>query len=286
MEVNMLIEKAPAKINLALDVIGKRTDNYHDLNMVMTTIDLSDRLIFDKINEDKIILNTNKHYLPNDKRNLVYQVADLMRKTYGIKTGISIFIHKNIPVAAGLGGGSSDAAATIRAMNKMFKLGMSLSDMIHIGEKVGSDVPFCIYNKTANALGKGEILTPLPKIPKCWVILVKPQFGVSTKDIFDNINHQEMMHPDVPSLIDAIKNQDYKKLCLTMGNTLEEVTFRLYPEVMKIKEKLLMLGADAALMSGSGPTVFGLVLKERKAKTIMNSIDKNKYETYAVRILG
>ncbi|QVK17960.1 4-(cytidine 5'-diphospho)-2-C-methyl-D-erythritol kinase [Mycoplasmatota bacterium] len=282
----MIIEKAPAKINLALDVLEKRKDNYHNLKMVMTTIDLYDRLTFDNIQEDKIILNSNKLYLPVDEKNLVYKVAKLIKDSYNINSGIKIFINKNIPIAAGLAGGSSDAAATIRAMNKMFKLGLSLSEMIDIGMQVGSDVPFCIYNKTAIAEGRGEIITPLNKVPKCWVVLVKPLFGVSTKEVFENININKISHPNVEKIIGAIKNQDYHSLCQSIGNFLEEVTFKLYPEVEEIKGKLQILGADAVLMSGSGPTVFGLVLKERKAKIIMNSIDRNKYETHAVRILG
>ncbi len=282
----MFHEKAPAKINLALDVVGKREDGFHDLNMVMTTIDLYDRLSFDKLNEDKIILNSNKHYLPNDSKNLVYQTVDLMKKTYGIKTGLKIYINKNIPVSAGLAGGSSDAAATIRAMNKMFKLNLNLSKMIEIGKQIGSDVPFCIYNKTAIVKGKGDMITPLSKVPKCWVVLVKPHFGVSTGEVFKNIQMDKIVHPNVEKIIHAVKKQDYHFLCQSIGNALESVTFQLYPEVKVIKEKLKVLGIDATLMSGSGPTVFGFVLKERKAKKIINSIDKNKYETYAVRILG
>ncbi len=282
----MITEKAPAKINLALDVISKREDNFHNLKMVMTTVDLYDRLTFEKISEDKIILNSNKHYLPNDDRNLVYKTAQLIKLAYNIKTGIKIYIDKNIPVAAGLAGGSSDAAATIRAMNRMFKLDMSFSDMIEIGKQVGSDVPFCIYNKTAIAEGRGEILTPLPKASKCWIVLAKPQFGVSTKDVFENLQLDEISHPNVGKLIEAIQKQDYQMLCQTIGNSLESVTFKMHPEVQELKEKLLILGADVALMSGSGPTVFALVLKENKAKKIINSLDKSKYETHAVRILG
>ncbi len=282
----MIIEKAPAKINLALDVINKRDDGYHNLKMVMTTIDLYDRITFEKIDENKIILNSNKHYLPNDDKNLAYKAAKLIKENYKIDKGIKIYIDKNIPVAAGLAGGSSDAAATIRALNKMFKLEMNLSDMINIGEKIGSDVPFCIYNKTAIAEGRGEILTPIRKVPKCWVVLVKPKFGVSTKEIFGNVNYLDIFHPNVEQVISSLNNQDYYQLCSMIGNSLENVTFKLYPEVQEIKKKLLLLGVDAALMSGSGPTVFGFVKKEKKAKKILNSIDTNKYKVYAVRILG
>lgn len=282
----MYIEKAPAKINLLLDVIGKREDNYHNLRMVMTTIDLYDRISINKINENKIIINSNKYFLPNDERNLVYKATKLMKATFNINSGFNIFIEKNIPVAAGLAGGSSDAAATIRAINKIFKLNLSLSEMINLGLLIGSDVPFCLYNRTALVEGRGEIITPLPKVPKCWVILVKPHFGVSTKDVFSNVDLNEIHHPNIEKMIESIKHPNYSLMCESLGNSLEQVTFKMYPEVREVKEKLLYLGVDNALMSGSGPTVFGLVLKERKAKKIINSIDKNKYETFAVRILG
>ncbi|MDF2699652.1 MAG: 4-(cytidine 5-diphospho)-2-C-methyl-D-erythritol kinase [Haloplasmataceae bacterium] len=282
----MIIEKAPAKINLALNVINKREDNYHNLHMVMTTIDLFDRLTFEKIDEDKIVLSSNKHYLPNDERNLVYKVTKLIKEKYKINSGVRIFIQKHIPVAAGLAGGSSDAAATIRALNKMFKLNLSLSEMIEIGQSIGSDVPFCLYNKTAIAEGRGEILTPLQRVPRCWVILVKPIFGVSTKEIFENIKINEIEHPNVQDVISAVKEQNYLKLCQSIGNSLEQVTFRLYPEVKEIKDKLLNLGVDAVLMSGSGPTVFALTRKENKAMNIINSLDHRKYELFAIRTLG
>jgi 4-diphosphocytidyl-2-C-methyl-D-erythritol kinase len=282
----MFIEKAPAKINLALDIIGKYEDNYHNLSMVMTTVDLYDRIIIQKINEDKIILESNRYYLPNDRRNLVYKAAQIMKEKYNYDKGLKIYIDKKIPIAAGLAGGSSNAAATIRAINKLFKLELSLDEMINVGKEIGSDVPFCLYNKTALVEGKGEIIKPLPIPPKCWIILVKPHFGVSTKEIFAKVKLNSLEHPNVNEVVKAINNKDYYNLCKSIGNALEEVTFSKYKEVKIIKEKLLYLGVDAALMSGSGPTVFGLVLKERKAKKIINSLDKNQYETHAVRILG
>jgi len=282
----MYIEKAPAKINLTLDIIGKREDNYHDLRMVMTTIDLYDRLLINKIKENQIVLSSNKYFLPNDEKNLVYKAAKIMKNTFNIKTGLNIYIEKNIPIAAGLAGGSSDAAAMIRAINKLFKLNLNLEKMISIGKQIGSDIPFCLYNKTALVEGRGEIITPLPKVAKCWVILVKPNFGVATKDVFSNVDFKKIFHPDVDKMIKAIKLQNYNLICQSIGNSLEQVTFDMYPEVKEIKEKVISLGVDAALMSGSGPTIFGLVLKERKAKKIINSMDKNKYESCAVRILG
>jgi 4-diphosphocytidyl-2-C-methyl-D-erythritol kinase len=282
----MIVEKAPAKINLALDVLGKREDNYHNLRMVMTTVDLYDRLYFEVLEKDVIIINSNKYFVPKDDKNFAYKAAKIIKERYHLNQGVKITINKSIPVAAGLAGGSSDAAATIRGLNRLFNLSMSLEEMIEIGKEIGSDVPFCIYNKTAIAEGRGERLTVLPRPMKCWVVLIKPNFGVSTKEIFDHVNMNTICHPNVDAVIHAVKNQDYQKLCQSIGNSLEDVTFSLYPEVKELKEKLKRLGADAVLMSGSGPTIYALTLKERKAKTIMNSIDKNHFQRYAVRILG
>lgn len=282
----MVVEKAPAKINLALDVLNKRSDGYHDLHMVMTTVDLFDRLQFDKLKEDKIEILCDKPYIPTDERNLVYKTAMLIKEKYNIKDGLKITIYKNIPVSAGLAGGSSDAAATIRALNKLFKLNMDFKEMINIGQKIGSDIPFCIYGKTAIAEGRGEIITPLPSVPKCWVVLIKPNFGVSTKEVFQQVQLDTILHPNVQSVIKSIKNNNYDQLCKNIGNSLEQVTFKLYPEVEELKQKMMKLEPDAVLMSGSGPTVFALTLSERKARRIINSINTLVYECYAVRILG
>jgi 4-diphosphocytidyl-2-C-methyl-D-erythritol kinase len=282
----MVVEKALAKINLALDVIGKREDRYHDLHMVMTTVDLFDRLSFEKLQNDEIKLSCDKPYVPLDERNFVHKAIQLIKTKYQIKEGVSVNIQKHIPVSAGLAGGSSDAAAAIRAMNQLFNLNMSLEDMIEIGKAVGSDVPFCIYNKTAIAEGRGEILTPLPKPPKCWVVLIKPHFGVSTKEVFQNVVMDKIHHPNVSEVISAVKTSNYKKLIESVGNSLEDVTFELYPEVEELKKQIQRLNPDVTLMSGSGPTIFALALKERNAKRIINSMDKRLYETFAVRILG
>lgn len=282
----MILEKAPAKINLSLDVLKKREDHYHELDMVMTTIDLFDVLQFEVLSEDKIILTCNKPYVPTDERNLCYQVIREMKKAFNIQAGVKVAIKKNIPVAAGLAGGSSDAAATIRAMNLLFNLNLSLEQMLSIGEKIGSDVPFCVYNKTAQAKGRGEIIVPLPKVPHFWVVIAKPRFGVSTKEVFQNVNLDAISHPNVPAMIEAIKHQDYQQIINNLGNALESVTFKLYPEVEALKNKLLQLDVDAVLMSGSGPTVFALTEKERKAKQVVQQLDQRVYECYAVRVLG
>ncbi|ERJ12465.1 4-(cytidine 5'-diphospho)-2-C-methyl-D-erythritol kinase [Haloplasma contractile] len=282
----MIHEKAPAKINLTLDVIGKREDGYHELNMVMTTVDLYDRLSISETDEDRIIITTNRRYLPVDNKNLSYKAAKLIKEQYGIKKGVRIHINKNIPVAAGLAGGSSDAAATLRGLDRLWKLNMSFEELSEIGARIGSDVPFCIYGKTALATGRGEIIKPIKPAPKCWVILVKPKFGVSTKHIFSNVEVNSLKHPDTKAMLDAVLNGDYKSMCKNLGNSLEDVTFKRYPDVKKIKEKLLKYGADAALMSGSGPTVFAFVYRENKKNRLINSLDQDKYQIFAVRMLG
>lgn len=282
----MITENAFAKINLALDVVSKRSDNYHNLRMVMTTVDLYDRLTFEVLDEDTIVLSSNRYFLPTDERNIVYKTAKLIKDMYAIKAGLKIHIHKSIPVAAGLAGGSTDGASTIKALNELFKLNMDMEKMKEIGKQIGSDVPFCLYGKTALVEGVGDIITPLPEVPRCWVVLVKPRFGVSTKEIFQNVNLETITHPDVDKVVNAIEKNDYYEMCKHAGNSLESVTFRIYPEVESIKQKLLALGVDLALMSGSGPTVYALVRNEQRAKKIKNSFDKKHYEVYAVRIRG
>src|SRR5699024_2168466 len=183
-----IIEKAPAKINLGLDVLYKREDSYHELEMVMTSVDLADHLAFESLIEDKIIIQSNKAFLPIDRRNNVYQAAALVKKKYGISTGIKIVITKNIPVAAGLGGGSTDCAAAIRGLNRLWQLELSMQEMIDIGIQVGTDVPYCLYGTTAFISGKGEVVRPLRSLAPCWVILVKPRMSVSTRKIFQQVN--------------------------------------------------------------------------------------------------
>ncbi len=280
-------EKAPAKINLTLDVIGKRDDGYHEVEMIMTTVDLSDRLSFQSLEGDQIILESNSGIVPNDERNLVYRAAQLVKKEYNLKKGVHIYLEKNIPVAAGLAGGSSDAAATLRGLNRLWRLGLSTEQLLVLGEKIGSDVPFCILGGTALATGRGEKLEPIASPPSAWVILAKLPMGVSTSDVYGGLNLDNVIkHPDTKMMITALEDKNYPLMTHLLSNVLEEVTFELYPKVKQLKEQMKLFGADGVLMSGSGPTVYAIVNKESKVKRIYNALRGFCKEVYAVRILG
>ncbi|MBM6739668.1 4-(cytidine 5'-diphospho)-2-C-methyl-D-erythritol kinase [Enterococcus gallinarum] len=280
-----IIEKAPAKINLGLDVLGKRADGYHELEMVMSSVDLADRLIMEELEEDKIIIETNKAFLPIDKRNNVYQAASIVKKRYGINKGILIRITKNIPVAAGLGGGSTDCAAALRGMDRLWQLGLTMPELIDIGMEVGTDVPYCIYGTTAFISGKGEKVTPLRPMPQCWVVLVKPRLSVSTGKIFQEVDLDQLHHPDIQELSDAILAEDYQRMIVAMGNSLESITIPKHPVVQQIKERMMKYGADVALMTGSGPTVFALCQKYSRAQRVYNALKGFCEEVYLVRTL-
>ncbi|WP_138420009.1 4-(cytidine 5'-diphospho)-2-C-methyl-D-erythritol kinase [Aquibacillus sediminis] len=281
-----VLEKAPAKINLSLDVLYKRPDDYHEVSMVMTTIDLADRIELRHLNSDQIIIDSESRFVPNDERNLAYRAAKLVKDTYGLSNGVKIFIEKQIPVAAGLAGGSSDAAATLRGLNRLWSLGLSIEELAALGAKIGSDVSFCVYNTTALAQGRGERITELPPPPSCWVVLAKPSIGVSTQTIYQNLQLDHAEHPNTKAMIEAIKENKYNRMCHNVGNILESVTISKYPLVKQIKEQMEQSGADAVLMSGSGPTVFSLVQKETRANRIYNSLRGFCDQVYMVRMLG
>ncbi|RKD22805.1 4-(cytidine 5'-diphospho)-2-C-methyl-D-erythritol kinase [Ammoniphilus oxalaticus] len=280
--------KAPAKINLTLDVVGKRADGYHEVEMVMTTIDLADRIDIYPREDDQITIDCSAYFVPLGEKNLVYQVAKIIKDKLGIKQGVHFYIHKRIPIAAGLAGGSADAAAAIRGLNNLWQLGLSVQEMAEIGSKVGSDVAFCVYGGTALAQGRGEQITTLPSPPPAWVVLAKPPIAVSTSEIYGKTKMGEITAYPRRSerMIDAINNRDYNEVYKSLGNHLETVTLSLYPEVRKIKEQMLRFGADASLMSGSGPTVFCLVDKESRVGRIYNGLRGFCSDVYAVRIIG
>jgi 4-diphosphocytidyl-2-C-methyl-D-erythritol kinase len=281
-----LMVKAPAKINLSLDVLHKRSDGYHEVKMVMTTIDLADRVELSERYDQKITIHSHDRYVPDDHRNLAYQAAQLLKERFRINKGVTISIVKNIPVAAGLAGGSSDAAATLRGLNKLWNLNLSLDELALLGAEIGSDVSFCVYGGTAIATGRGEIIEHIDTPPNCWVILAKPEIGVSTADVYKNLNLSNVKHPDVESMVQAISEQNYEKMCGTVGNVLETVTLNMHPEVALIKEQMKRFGADAVLMSGSGPTVFGLVQYDSRMQRIYNGLRGFCDKVYAVRLLG
>ncbi|WP_066185706.1 MULTISPECIES: 4-(cytidine 5'-diphospho)-2-C-methyl-D-erythritol kinase [Gracilibacillus] len=279
-------EKAPAKINLTLDVLYKREDQYHEIEMIMTTVDLSDRLEFHLLQEDTIKVVSENRFVPNDQRNLAYRAAKFLKDRYHVKQGVRIAIDKQIPVAAGLAGGSSDAAATLRGLNRLWNLGIGTSELASLGAEIGSDVPFCVYNTTALAKGRGEKIEELPPPPQCWVVLAKPAQGVSTQSVYQSLQLDEIEHPDTEGMITAIQQADYQGICQRLKNVLEIVTLPKNPEVEQIKQQMKQSGADAVLMSGSGPTVFGLVQQETRANRIYNSLRGFCEEVYIVRILG
>lgn len=282
-----IIEKAPAKINLGLDILRKREDDgYHDLEMIMASVDLSDKLIIREIPEDKIVVKTNASFLPVDKKNNVYQAVSLVKEKYGIAKGVEIDVKKNIPVAAGLGGGSSDAAAALRGVNKMWQLGLSKEELSAIGFKVGTDVPYCVHGTTALVTGRGEFVTELPPMPQCWVVLVKPQFSVSTRKIFADFDMDGIEHPDIKGLQESIIMQDYNKMIHLLGNSMEQATMAKRPVVKDIKERMLKYGADAAVMSGSGPTVLGLCHNYSRAKRVYNGFRGFCKEVHLVRTIN
>lgn len=276
-------EKAPAKINLGLDTLYKRDDGYHELKMIMTSIDLSDHVTVSPLDQKEIILSTSSAFLPCDERNHVYQAAQKLMDRFGIQTGVRIHIEKKIPVSAGLAGGSSDCAAALRALNRLWNLDLSLSELAQIGAQIGSDVSYCIYGNTSLATGRGEHTKQIQDMPSCYVILVKPRISVSTPSVFKALDVNKAYHPNIDALEEAVQAGDYQKMIQNMGNSLEEVTMKRIPQIQHIKEAMLKFGADAAMMSGSGPTVFALVRQEKRANRIFNALKGFNEEVYLVR---
>jgi len=259
--------KALGKINLGLDVLGKRENGYHDVRMVMQTVYLYDQIWMIKTREPGIQLNTNLFYLPVNENNLAYRAADMLIKEFKLQEGVKIILDKHIPVAAGMAGGSSNAAAVLFGMNRIFSLGLSRKELMERGVQLGADVPYCIMRGTVLAEGIGEILTPLPPMPKCFVLLAKPSISVSTKMVYEKLDSHEIEeHPDIDGIIDGLKGMDLSKVASSMGNVLEKVTVEAYPVIDEIKTVMKKQGALNAMMSGSGPTVFGLFDDKRKAK--------------------
>lgn len=259
--------KARAKINLGLDVVRKREDGYHEVRMIMQTINLYDKIILRKREKAGIQVKTNLSYLPANEDNLVYKAAKLLMDEFAVEEGVSIELNKYIPVAAGMAGGSSDAAAVLVGVNRMFDLGLTRRQLMDRAVKIGADVPFCVMRGTALAEGIGEKLTPLPMMPKCHILIAKPKVYVSTKFVYGNLRANELTyHPDIDGQVEALKEGSLKKLAALMGNVLETVTIPEYPVIEEIKQSMLKHGALNAMMSGSGPTVFGLFDEEEAAR--------------------
>ena len=268
--------KALAKINLGLDVLGEREDGYHEVRMVMQTIHLYDRVEIKKTRSPHIHVETNLYYLPVNEDNLVYRAAKLMKDEFQIKEGVRIVLQKFIPVAAGLAGGSSDAAAVLVGMNRIFNLGLKQNKLMELGLKIGADVPFCIMRGTALAEGIGEKLTALPPMPKCPVLIAKPAISVSTKAVYEGLKlYDGMEHPDIDGVMEGIQQKDLKGVASHMGNILETVTIPMYPVIEDIKKLMLENGALNAMMSGSGPTVFGLFPNEKEIRRAYEALKQS-----------
>lgn len=268
--------KALGKINLGLDVLGRRENGYHDVRMVMQTLYLYDQITIEKTEKPGIELSTNLFYLPVNENNLAYRAADLLMQEFGVEEGVKITLEKHIPVAAGMAGGSSNAAAVLYGINRMFSLGLSQEELMDRGVKLGADVPYCIMRGTVLAEGIGEILTPLPAMPRCTVLVAKPPISVSTKLVYEKLDaHEIEEHPDIDGVLEGLERQDLKKIASSMGNVLERVTVEEYPVIEEIKEMMKENGALNAMMSGSGPTVFGLYSDKRLAKEAAQKIKES-----------
>ena len=256
--------KARAKINLGLDVLGKREDGYHEVRMVMQTIGIYDRLILTKIPEEEIRITSNLAFLPVNENNLIYKAIKLLKDEYHFPGGVSVDLNKFIPVAAGMAGGSTDAASTMFGVNRLFGLNLSMGKMMELGVRLGADVPYCVMRGTALAEGIGEKLTRITPVPHMWILIAKPQINVSTRLVYEQLDMGGIQkHPDIDGIIRAIEAQDVVRIAQSMGNVLENVTVPLYPVIETIKQDMLSHGAINAMMSGSGPTVFGLFPDEQ-----------------------
>lgn len=259
--------KALGKINLGLDVIGRRDNGYHDVRMVMQTLYLYDNVVLEKKTEPGIEIESNLFFLPKDDNNIAYKAAKLLIDEFQIQGGIKITLDKHIPVAAGMAGGSSNAAAVLYGMNRMFGLGLSQEELMERGVVLGADVPYCIMRGTVLAGGIGEVLTPLAPMPKCQILIAKPPISVSTKLVYEKLDSKEIeQHPDIDGIIAGLEAGDLSAVASSMGNVLEKVTVEEYPVIAQIKECMLRGGALGAMMSGSGPTVFGIFKDRRTVK--------------------
>ena len=273
--MNKIQLKALAKINLGLDVLRRREDGYHEVKMIMQTIGLHDDLEIRKTKTPGIQVKTNLYYLPTNENNLVYKAAKLLMDEFQIQDGVSIQLKKRIPVAAGMAGGSSDGAAVLWGINQMYGLGLSMQALMERGVRLGADVPYCIQRGTALAEGIGEKLSVLPPMPKCTILIAKPGISVSTKFVYENLHANDLkpeQHPDVDSMIEAMRQKDLGLLCSRMGNVLETVTIPAYPVINEIKRTMMDNGAIGSMMSGSGPTVFGIFDSPAAAKQAVKAV--------------
>lgn len=283
--MNTIIKKAYGKLNLCLDIVGKRDDGYHLVRMIMQTVNLFDELEFTRTKEPGIVLSTNRQDLPTNQDNLVYRAASLLMEKFSVKEGVRIHLTKRIPVAAGMAGGSADCAATLSGINTLFSLGLSTEELMEIATCLGADVPYCLLGGTALSEGIGEVLTPLPDVPPCKVLLVKPDIDISTKWVYTTLDWKSLTwHPDVDTMISNLTKGDLNGISEGLSNVLETVTIPSHPVIQNIKETMLDLGASNSLMSGSGPTVFGLYPDESIAREAYRTCLK-QFPDYQVELV-
>ncbi len=275
--MNTVSMRAYAKINLGLDVIGRLENGYHEVRMIMQSINLYDKVSVTRNKTGRINVKTNLTFLPTGPDNLVYRAAAMLIEEFGIQDGVDIDLYKFIPVAAGMAGGSTDAAAVLKAVNKIFGLGLDDGALMERGAKLGADIPYCIMGGTALAEGIGERLTPLPKCPHFYLVIAKPGISVSTKMVYGSLRLDDtIIHPDTEGIIEAITNKDVEGIADRLCNVLESVTVKEYPVIQDIKAEMIRYGALNSLMSGSGPTVFGIFTDENKAKECNEYLRKSR----------
>lgn len=270
-----IMKKAHAKINLGLDVICRRPDGYHEVKMVMQTVNIFDELTFTKAPASGIRIITESQEVPANENNLIHKAAAAVLRQYCPDAGVTVSLKKNIPVSAGMAGGSADAAAVFHGLDELFNLKLSLDDKHKMGLKIGADVPYCIMGGTALAEGIGEKLTPLPAAPACHIIIVKPDIIVSTRWVYENLHADRLpYHPDIDGMVQSLRENNLTGITKRMGNVLETVTARQHPIIHKLKKQLIDLGAENALMSGSGPTVFGIYTDPLKANQAFHHLQQ------------
>ncbi len=282
----MINLKSYGKINLGLDVVRRLPNGYHEVKMVMQTVGLYDDLSFEKMTDSgDIILTANTDTIPTDDSNIIVKAAKLIKETYGVKDGVKISLTKRIPVAAGMAGGSGNAAATLVGMNRLFGLGLDVETLKNLGVKLGADVPYCIMGGTALSEGIGEKLTKLPDMPDCHILLAKPDISVSTKWVYESLNlNEDTFHPDIDGMVDAINTGSLAGVTDRMANVLETVTVTKHTIITDIKNDMVANGAENALMSGSGPTVFGIFKEKNAAENAAASIEaKSLANTFVVK---
>jgi 4-diphosphocytidyl-2-C-methyl-D-erythritol kinase len=284
--LNTQTGRAAAKINLAIDVLRKRPDGYHDVSMIMQSVALYDTITVRAFKgEIKVTANTGN--IPTDKGNIVYKAAEFLKTKYNVKEGVLISIDKTIPVAAGLAGGSADAALTLKLLNKAWDLRLSKNEILEAGKKLGSDVPFCIQGGTALAEGLGEKLTPLSGVPDCIILLAKPALSISTKEVYEGLNLEVIKErPDIKDMIRCIDKSDLEGIAANMCNVLETVTIKKCPQIEELKSKLVEYGALGSMMSGSGPTVFGIFKDNASAYNAYDHIKDMVSEIFLVKTIN